>query len=88
MAGIPSRIWLPFVLYFAFAVEPRLRILRRPAGLLACGKPEKAASALIQIGSGASALRSAQGWQQHCTGLERKTIISRTNLREMLSTIR
>jgi len=65
MAGIPSPYLAAVLLYFAFRWWNRAcEYSADRAGLLACGKPEKAASALIKLVGGSSAARSAEGRQQ------------------------
>jgi Zn-dependent protease with chaperone function len=87
MAGIPSPYLAAVVLYFAFRWWNRAcEYSADRAGLLACGKPEKAASALIKLAGGASALRSAQGWQQALHQIEAEDDHLENNLRAMLST--
>jgi Zn-dependent protease with chaperone function len=87
MAGIPSPYLAAFVLYFAFRWWNRAcEYSADRAGLLACGKPEKAASALIKLAGGASAIRSARGWQQALHRIEAEDDHFENNLREMLST--
>ena len=56
------------------------------AGLLACGKPEKAASALIKLVGGAYAARSAEGRQLALRRIEAEEDDLENNLREMIST--
>lgn len=87
MAGIPSPYFAAVVLYFSFRWWNRACELSADrAGLLACGKPEKAASALIKLTGGQAALRSLQGWQQALQRIEAEDDTLENNLREMLST--
>jgi Zn-dependent protease with chaperone function len=87
MAGIPSPFLAAVVLYFSFRWWNRAcEYSADRAGLLACGKPEKAASALIKLAGGASALRSTQAWQQTLHQIEAEDDHLENNLREMLST--
>ena len=87
MAGIPSPYLAAVVLYFAFRWWNRAcEYSADRAGLLACGKPEKAASALVKLAGGTSALHSAQGWQQALHQIEAEDDHFENNLREMLST--
>lgn len=87
MAGIPSPYLAAVVLYFAFRWWNRAcEYSADRAGLLACGKPEKAASALIKLVGDTSAIRSAQGWQQALHRIEAEDDHLKNNLREMLST--
>jgi Zn-dependent protease with chaperone function len=87
LAGIPSPYLAAVVLYFAFRWWNRAcEYSADRAGLLACGKPEKAASALIKLAGGAAALRSTQGWQQALHRIEAEDDHLENNLRELLST--
>jgi Zn-dependent protease with chaperone function len=52
---------------------------------LACGKPEKAASALIKLVGGSFAARSTQGWQQTLRRIDAEDDRLEGNLSEMLS---
>jgi len=86
MAGIPSPYLAAVVLYFAFRWWNRAcEYSADRAGLLACGKPEKAASALIKLVGGSSAIRSAQAWQQTLRRIEAEDDHMEGNLGEMLS---
>jgi Zn-dependent protease with chaperone function len=87
MAGIPSPYLAAVVLYFAFRWWNRAcEYSADRAGMLACGKPEKAASALIKLAGGSSAIRSIQGWQQTVHRIEAEDDHIENHLREMLST--
>ena len=87
MAGIPSPYLAAVVLYFAFRWWNRAcEYSADRAGLLACGKPEKAVSALIKLTGGSAAIRSTQGWQQALNRIETEDDHLENNLREMLST--
>jgi Zn-dependent protease with chaperone function len=87
MAGIPSPYLAAAVLYFSFRWWNRAcEYSADRAGLLACGKPEKAASALIKLTGGASVMRSAQGLQQALHQIEAEDDGWENNLRAMLST--
>ena len=87
MAGIPSPYLAAVVLYFAFRWWNRAcEYSADRAGLLACGKPEKAASALIKLAGGSAALRSTQAWQQALYQIEAEDDHLENNLRAMLST--
>jgi Zn-dependent protease with chaperone function len=87
MAGIPSPYLAAVVLYFAFRWWNRAcEFSADRAGLLACGKPEKAASTLIKLAGGSSALRSTQAWQQALHRIEAEDDHLENDLREMLST--
>jgi Zn-dependent protease with chaperone function len=86
MAGIPSPYLAAVVLYFAFRWWNRAcEYSADRAGLLACGKPEKAASALIKLVGGSSAARSTQGWQQTLRRIEAEDDHLEGDLGEMLS---
>ena len=87
MSGIPSPYLAAILLYFSFRWWNRAcEYSADRAGLLACGKPEKAASALIKLVGGGSAMLSAQGRQQALTRIEAEDDHMENNLREMLST--
>jgi Zn-dependent protease with chaperone function len=87
MAGIPSPYLAAVLLYFAFRWWNRAcEYSADRAGLLACGKPEKAASALIKLVGGRSAVRSAEGLQQALRQIDAEDDRFENNLREMLST--
>ena len=87
MSGIPSPYLAAIVLYFAFRWWNRAcEYSADRAGLLACGKPEKAASALIKLVGGSSAVRSAEGRQQALNRIEAEDDNLENNLREMIST--
>jgi Zn-dependent protease with chaperone function len=86
MAGIPSPYVAAVLLYFSFRWWNRAcEYSADRAGLLACGKPEKAASALIKLAV-ASAGGSVQGWQQALRRIEAEDDALENNLLEMLST--
>jgi len=86
MSGIPSPFFAAVVLYFSFRWWNRAcEYSADRAGLLACGKPEKAASALIKLAGGASALHSAEGWQQALRRIESEDDHLEGNLQELLS---
>ncbi len=62
MAGIPSPYVAAILLYIAFRWWNRAcEYSADRAGLLACGKPEKAASALIKLVGGSAVVRSSAG---------------------------
>jgi Zn-dependent protease with chaperone function len=87
MAGIPSPFLAAVVLYVSFRWWNRAcEYSADRAGLLACGKPEKAASALIKLTGGALAMRSRQDWQRALTRIEAEDDRLEDNLRSMLST--
>lgn len=87
LAGIPSPYLAAVVLYFSFRWWNRAcEYSADRAGLLACGKPEKAASALIKLAGGSSALGSVQAWQQALRRIESEDDRWENNLGEMLST--
>jgi Zn-dependent protease with chaperone function len=75
------------LLYFAFRWWNRAcEYSADRAGLLACGKPEKAASALIKLTGGSSAARSAEGREQALSRIEAEDDHLENNLRELIST--
>lgn len=85
MAGIPSPYGAAVLLYFAFRWWNRAcEYSADRAGLLACGKPEKAASALIKLEIGASGARV--DWQQALHDIEAQDDSIGNNLLEMPST--
>jgi Zn-dependent protease with chaperone function len=87
MAGIPSPYLAAFLLYVSFRWWNRsCEYSADRAGLLACGKPEKAASALIKLTSGSSAVLSAEGRRQALRRIEAQDDHLQNNLREMMST--
>lgn len=87
MSGIPSPYLAAILLYFSFRWWNRAcEYSADRAGLLACGKPEKAASALIKIAGGSSAARSAEAQRQALNRIEAEDDELENNLREMLST--
>lgn len=72
MAGIPSPFGAAVVLYFAFRWWNRAcEFSADRAGLLACGRPDKAISALVKLATG-GASRSAAGVQLALEHLERQ----------------
>jgi Zn-dependent protease with chaperone function len=87
MSGIPSPYFAAVLLYFSFRWWNRAcETSADRAGLLACGKPEKAASALVKLAGGASALRSVEGWQQALQRIDAEDDHLEDNLQELLST--
>lgn len=87
MAGIPSPYLAAVVLYFSFRWWNRAcEYSADRAGLLACGKPDKAYSALVKLVSGSSAMRSAEAWQAALKRIETEDDRFENNLGEMLST--
>jgi len=87
MSGIPSPYLAAILLYFAFRWWNRAcEYSADRAGLLACGKPEKAASALIKLAGGSFAARSAEGRQQALNRIEAEDDRLENNLREVIST--
>jgi Zn-dependent protease with chaperone function len=87
MSGVPSPYLAAVVLYFSFRWWNRAcEYSADRAGLLACGKPEKADSALIKLVGGASAARSAQARQLALRRIEAEDDHLEDNLREMIST--
>ncbi len=86
MAGIPSPYFAAIVLYFAFRWWNRAcEYSADRAGLLACGKPEKAASALVKLAGGPAAMRSLEGWQQALRHINAEDDTLEGNLQELLS---
>ncbi len=86
MAGIPSPYLAAVLLYFSFRWWNRAcEYSADRAGLLACGKPEKAASALIKLVGGSAAAYSAEGRQQALRRIEAEDDALVNNLGEMLS---
>jgi Zn-dependent protease with chaperone function len=86
MSGIPSPYFAAILLYFAFRWWNRAcEYSADRAGLLACGKPEKAASALVKLAGGASAIRSLEGWQQALRHIEAEDDHLEGSLQELLS---
>jgi Zn-dependent protease with chaperone function len=87
MAGIPSPYGAAILLYFAFRWWNRAcEYSADRAGLLSCGKLEKAASALIKLEFGPSATGTTLGWQQALRRIEAEDDHLENNLLEMLST--
>ena len=87
MAGIPSPYLAAVLLYVAFRWWNRAcEYSADRAGLLACGKPEKAVSALIKLVGGSAAAYSAQGRQQALRRIEAEDDNLENNLGELLST--
>jgi Zn-dependent protease with chaperone function len=86
MSGIPSPYFAAVLLYFSFSWWNRAcEYSADRAGLLACGKPEKAASALIKLAGGTSAIRTVEGWQQALRRIESEDDHLQGNLQELLS---
>jgi Zn-dependent protease with chaperone function len=86
MAGIPSRYLAAVVLYFSFRWWNRAcEYSADRAGLLACGNPQKAYSALIKLVGGPAAMRSLQGWQQTMERIETENDHLENNLGELMS---
>jgi Zn-dependent protease with chaperone function len=86
MSGIPSPYFAAILLYFAFRWWNRAcEYSADRAGLLACGKPEKAVSALVKLAGGASAIRSLEGWQQALRHIEAEDDHLEGSLQELLS---
>jgi Zn-dependent protease with chaperone function len=87
MSGVPSPYMAAVLLYFSFRWWNRAcEYSADRAGLLACGKPEKAYSALIKLVGGSAALHSAQAWQKAVNQIETEDDRLENNLGEMLST--
>jgi Zn-dependent protease with chaperone function len=86
MSGIPSPYFAAVLLYISFRWWNRAcEYSADRAGLLACGKPEKAASALIKLVGGTSGIRSLEGWQQALRRIESEDDHLEGNLQELLS---
>jgi Zn-dependent protease with chaperone function len=86
MAGIPSPYFAAILLYFAFRWWNRAcEYSADRAGLLACGKPEKAASALVKLVGGPAASRYMEGWQQVMRRIDAEDDTLEGNLQELLS---
>jgi Zn-dependent protease with chaperone function len=86
MAGIPSPYLAAVVLYFSFRWWNRAcEYSADRAGLLACGKPDKAASALVKLVGGVAALRSAGERRQLLQRIEAEDDRLENNLGELLS---
>ena len=87
MAGIPSPYLAAALLYFSFRWWNRAcEYSADRAGLLACGKPEKAVSALIKLAGGSAAAYSAQGRQEALRRIEAEDDHLVNDLGELLST--
>jgi len=87
MAGIPSPYLAAALLYFSFRWWNRAcEYSADRAGLLACGKPEKAASALVKLVAGSSGIHSTEGWQHLLRRIEAEDDHLENNLGELLST--
>jgi Zn-dependent protease with chaperone function len=87
MAGIPSPYLAAVLLYFSFRWWNRAcEYSADRAGMLACGKPEKAASALIKLAGGLNATRSVQGRQELQRRIEAEDDSLQNELGELLST--
>ena len=87
MAGIPSPYLAAALLYFSFRWWNRAcEYSADRAGLLACGKPEKAASALIKLTGGFAAAYSTQARQEALRRIEAEDDHLENNLGELLST--
>jgi Zn-dependent protease with chaperone function len=87
MSGIPSPYGAALILYFSFRWWNRAcEYSADRAGLLACGKPEKAYSALIKLVGGSAATRSLESWQQTLRQIDAEDDTVMGSLGEMLST--
>jgi Zn-dependent protease with chaperone function len=83
MAGIPSPYLAAVILYFAFRWWNRAcEYSADRAGMLACGKPKKAASALIKL----FAARSGEGLQHALAQIDAEDDHLENNLIELVST--
>jgi Zn-dependent protease with chaperone function len=86
MSGIPSPYFAAIVLYFSFRWWNRAcEYSADRAGMLACGKPEKAASALVKLAGGTSATHSLEGWQQTLRRIDAEDDRLEGNLKELLA---
>ena len=86
LSGIPSPYVAAIVLYFSFRWWNRAcEYSADRAGLLACGKPGKAVSALVKLVGGASALRSQESWQQTLHRIDAEDDNLAGTLQELLS---
>ncbi len=86
MAGIPSPYLAAIILYFSFRWWNRAcEYSADRAGLLACGNPAKAYSALIKLVGGSAATHSQQAWQQTLKQIEAEDDHLENNLGELLS---
>lgn len=86
MSGIPSPYFAAVLLYVSFRWWNRAcEYSADRAGLLVCGKPEKAASALVKLVGGGMSMRSGEGWQEALSRIEREDDRLNGNLRELLS---
>lgn len=87
LAGIPSPYFAAVLLYVAFRWWNRsCEYSADRAGLLACGKPEKAVSALIKIESGSPVVLTVEGQRSALKRIEAEDDHLEGNLREMIST--
>ena len=87
LAGIPSPYFAAVLLYVVFRWWNRAcEFSADRAGLLACGKPEKAVSALVKMESGSPAALSAGSLQRVLNRIEAEDDHLEGSLREMLST--
>ncbi len=86
LSGIPSPYLAAVVLYFSFRWWNRAcEYSSDRAGMLACGKPEKAASALVKLTGGTATIRSMESWQQTLRRIEAEDDRLEGNLKELLS---
>jgi Zn-dependent protease with chaperone function len=86
MSGIPSPYVAAIVLYFSFRWWNRAcEYSADRAGLLACGKPQKAASALIKLAGGSSAVSSEAGLQETLRRIDSEDDSIENNLGELFS---
>lgn len=87
LAGVPSPYLAAVILYFSFRWWNRAcEYSADRAGLLACGKPEKAYSALIKLVGGSAALHSSQAWERALQQIDAEDDRLENTLGEMLST--
>ncbi len=86
MAGIPSPIFAAVILQFAFLWWNRMcEYSADRAGLLACGKPGKAISALVKLATGGAARTSAD-LQKALALIEKEDDDIANNIGELLGT--
>jgi Zn-dependent protease with chaperone function len=86
LSGIPSPYLAAVVLYFSFRWWNRAcEYSSDRAGLLACGRLDKAVSALVKLVGGSAAVRSQDSWQQTLRRIDAEDDRLDGNLKELLS---
>jgi Zn-dependent protease with chaperone function len=86
LSGIPSPYLAAVVLYFSFRWWNRAcEYSSDRAGLLACGRLDKAVSALVKLVGGSAAVRSQDSWQQTLRRIDSEDDRLDGNLKELLS---